>query len=998
MTRVSKNPGSAAPDDPTTDHATKRLLHAMDARAGVAVAFHLPTVRTVATDDQVRGMYFLAEDEDLSAIEAIAIAPGGAAMLMKDGSFRLPPRCPVSQPSQPSLLQCHAAELEVLGDLGFLCIGIGQIPGLPPVALALDFQDGWARGAAIFSSAPRGPGLELLAAVGVRILKTQTLDDGRVLLHLENRLEAHFDAARLSSYQRTGNCNRFFLTHGTATEGIEQGLMDASRVRIAAGRERVAKSVIELASRALDEGLALEMRSPGQDSTKPYGDLVPLGFLGSALRTVMESNGPQSEAASEVLDRLTAHLEGHRASGFWGYSQGCIPTSTDTALVALAGVTPDLDQLDQLRGPTRGFTPQRCSDDGEAFTMKRTLATAHWEEEDVPTTALLEALRIDAGLAPELDARWFLTRFQLWGGLYFTPPMLGLWSMARISSRLGPWERLEPKDKDQDTPTGEEEPPEVKAERQERSDRESLRKTILQMLAGHRDEDGGFGTFDPILNNSLAVLTLAELSVLDRTATIAQLHVLNAWERHGTVETPFHSTLALPRPTTIEEILAQQQLPAAAVLHEHVHQATTYEDPHRLIGAAVACLALHVDADPTVRDRFLDVERPPATFDRPTSPVSQAMRHVRGYCQPKASIGISLNDPFCIPERRTPLLEAMTSSLARLGPDLVSPSAETRLLSAIRKTDDDHIKSGTFGIEVRLHAGDDAIDFLWCASRGSRNLIALLNQPDPTSRLRHLAKLWDISPEESKPSIAFIDNFWFEFDLDGPNDVPPAFFFGPSAIQNALSSQYGVKEVGVNARRITRALNLDSELADGLMKTADFLDHLDKLDVKDTVFQTGLMFSRPDTPIRLCFGPSNEAKSRKLLVRLGLEHMIARCEEIFVAAESCETKAAICVDITPEGIFRTRRSRVAYQFSERRIEEAADSSPRRTTPDDGCGGRRTIPCLPRLGRLGRTLRGGWLQSKDQPREMRGQADWPRGNQGVSGIATGEAASSLIRTQ
>ena len=79
MKSVSQNPGSAAPDDPTNDpandHATKRLLHAMDARAGVAVAFHLPTVRTVATDDQVRGMYFLSEDVQLDSIEAIAMAP-----------------------------------------------------------------------------------------------------------------------------------------------------------------------------------------------------------------------------------------------------------------------------------------------------------------------------------------------------------------------------------------------------------------------------------------------------------------------------------------------------------------------------------------------------------------------------------------------------------------------------------------------------------------------------------------------------------------------------------------------------------------------------------------------------------------------------------------------------------------------------------------------------------------------------------------------------------
>ena len=63
--------------------------------------------------------------------------------------------------------------------------------------------------------------------------------------------------------------------------------------------------------------------------------------------------------------------------------------------------------------------------------------------------------------------------------------MPGLWSMDRISSRLGPWEPLEPKDKDENTPTGEKEPAPVTTERQDRSDRKTLRNTILQMMECH---------------------------------------------------------------------------------------------------------------------------------------------------------------------------------------------------------------------------------------------------------------------------------------------------------------------------------------------------------------------------------------------------------------------------------------------------------------------------------------------------------------------------------
>jgi hypothetical protein len=880
----------------TTEHATMQLLQAMDARAGVAVAFHLPTLRSVATDDQVRGMYFLQADVDLDAIEAIAMAPGGAAMLLRDGAVHLPPACPVAHADHPSLLDVHAPELNQLGDRGALCIGIGQIQNLPPVALALDFEDGFARGAAIFSRAPSGDGLDLLAAIGARIVKTEPLDDGRVLVHVENRLEAHLDAARLSGYRRTGNCNAFFLTQGTATGPIEDGLIEASRVRIAAGRDRLAAAVLERTAAALEEGLSLQMRAPGQDSTVPYGDLVPLGFLGAALQRIGESDGLHAPAARSMHERVLAHLEAHRTSGCWGYSTGCIPTSTDTALVAMSGVVPDFEVLDQLRGPTGGFIPQHTSSTGGDNSMKQTAAMAHWEEEDVPTTALLESLRIDVGLELVVDAKWCLARFQRWGGLYFTPPMFGLWSMANLARRLGPWEPLDDDAADADA-----------SEATARRERGELRGLIIRMLHAQFTADGGFGEFDPVLNNSLAVLACSELDVLDRAAVIGQLKLLDAWEHPRNVETPFHSTLALPRPDTFEAMMAQQHLPASGLLHDFVHQVSTYEDPHRLITSALACLALHVDADPQCMDRFLHIDHLPIIRPEAATPIEQALQHVRPYCEPSPQIQHNPSDPFCTPGRRVALLDAMTSSLDRLGPTLVSAAAAQRLHASVQSTRDDHIGAGTFGLEVRLHGGDDAIDFLWCASRSSRNLSSLLNQPDPTSRLRHLAALWTRLPDEEKPPIAFIDNIWFEFDLDASTDLPPAFFFGPSSIQRDLVDVYGLDEVAVNVRRITRSLAFEPGLNEQLLQTAD---RLERFDVDAAVFQTGVMFSRPETPVRICFAPLVVDKASPLLEGLGLEHMLPRCGDVLAAADACRFTMAVCVDVTPEGA----TSRVGFEL------------------------------------------------------------------------------------
>ena len=108
------------------------------------------------------------------------------------------------------------------------------------------------------------------------------------------------------------------------------------------------------------------------------------------------------------------------------------------------------------------------------------------------------------------------------------------------------------------------------------------------------------------------------------------MKLLDAWEHPRTVETPFHSTLALPRPDTFEAMLAQQRRPASGLLHAFVHQVSTYEDPHRLITTALACLALHVDADPERTDRLLHVQYKPITQLAPTTPVEQALRHT-GY-------------------------------------------------------------------------------------------------------------------------------------------------------------------------------------------------------------------------------------------------------------------------------------------------------------------------------------------------------------------------------
>ena len=888
-TSDSSDPGETCMKDASTS-ATRRLLAAMAPQAGVAVAFHLPTVRQVADDEQVRGMYFLDDQVDLDEIEAIAMSVGGPARLLRDGTILLPPACPRSANSGPSLLESHASELKHLEPLGQLCIGVGRLPGLPPVALALDFKDGFARGAAVLRSEPHGAGLDLLPAIGVRLLGSSTLPDGRVRLEIENRLEAHLDAARLSSFQRTNQCNRFFLSHGDAGGDIENGLLQAAQVRIAEGRRRVSAAVISLARRAIDEGLSLHMRAPGRSETTPYGDLVPLGFLGAALERIAASNEESASKAGPLLADLRAHLESHRRSWGWGYSRGCIPTSTDTALVALAGVTPNFEGMETLRGPTGGFTPQLVAEDAGPDAMQRSEATAHWEMEDVPTTALIETLRMDAGLEAGVDAAWFLKRIPKWAGLYFTPPMLGFWSIAGFLARL----------EQQHASSSEGDEDDTKKTSPERID--NLKGVLAHLLDSHLEPGSRHDSFNPVLDESLMVLARAELGAVDRASLIGQLRMLDAWEHPRGVETPFYSTLVNPPARSIEEIMAIQSDPHRAFVHGRVHKASTYEDPDRLVVTALACLALHVETTASLgqrRSRFINL-------DSGSTPLEQAFLNVQSYAVPTRSLGEDPSDPFVVPRDRIPLADAMTWTLDRLGPELVSARSRSRVLAAVEKTNPEHVKGATFGLELRLHGGDDTIDFLWCLSRASRNLTALLSEPDRHSRFRQLARLWNVPQGGEPPPIAHIDSIWFEHDLDRDStDIPPAFFFGPSFLYmkapatsaNEAQMAYGVQEVANNVRRVVNMLDLNEEVSRSLLDSAD---RVASIETDIPVFQTGLMFSRSAQPIRLCFSPRLGTEVvTELMNQLGLGERIPDVASILPLLEGGRT--AVCVDITPDG-------------------------------------------------------------------------------------------------
>lgn len=495
------------------------------------------------------------------------------------------------------------------------------------------------------------------------------------------------------------------------------------------------------------------------------------------------------------------------------------------------------------------------------------LPTAH-PDADVPSLALLESHRLDADLVPELDAAWFLRRFRRWSGRRFVSPLFGVWTIARWSRRF------------------ERRPAESAADEHH----ERLRTTLLRMIEAHRRPEGGVGRFDPLIHESLAVLALDDLGMLGATvARDAATRIRSVLRDDPTPETPFHSSRPNPEDAGSSDPPPARERPL--VLHV---------DPERRVGTALASLALRTSR--SVGDRAATRRDPYRVECRTGADAAEQVRlNLRGVATPGGPATTDPGDPFVTPRPRVGLDLAIRDTLARLGPAIVSPRAATRVLDAVAGIREAHVKGATVGLEFRLHRGDDTVDVAWCLRRRDRNLTALLDDPDPNSRFRHLARLWNLPPGGEPPPIAFLESIWFEHDLHHDDaSVPPAFFFGPSATQLAHTPRYEVGAVAVNLHRVVAALDLDAAIADPLHRIAD---RVAALPTTRTLFQTGVMFSRSAAPIRLCFRPIPDRDGvEELLGDLGAGGERARTRPVLDAITAAEGRAAICVDVTLDGV------------------------------------------------------------------------------------------------
>ena len=473
------------------------------------------------------------------------------------------------------------------------CLGFGQLSGQSPVVMALTIEAGVATAEALFDQRPAEDHYDLLPAVGVRSLGGEWRG-AHWCARFRNRLGDHLHAGTLAGFSRTAHCNLFFLNHGRIDEPLEAGLVRAAAAGVEYGLRIATATAINLLLAARRSELAMTCIPPAPQPSYPRGDLVPLGILAYALRSLAKP-APAIEAAVTLADR---YLERCQVEGLWPFHHGRLPTATDSALILLGRDDAKIIQaLECFADGSGGYLPQLSNSNGDGLRMREDASRRHWRQADFATTCLVRALRRSAGLSRQTSTAWLEAQFEHRSALFFANPYLVDWALALAI-----------------------------AEDRDAVDTIDLRDRLTREILASANQDGSFGRFDQPLSTALAIVTLATLGHCSRTIRVAQLWLLEALEPQGQgpATTPFYATEQLPAQPGGGVVRGRGILSAGG----EWHALSLYEDTHRMVLGAFAILALQTSCDS--RERATTPQQSP----HPRYLAPSAARYIEAFALP----------------------------------------------------------------------------------------------------------------------------------------------------------------------------------------------------------------------------------------------------------------------------------------------------------------------------------------------------------------------------
>lgn len=536
------------------------------------VLFNLEKVRLIAGDEVTRAMFYLPETIDLNPFSHVVLTSAGRLVATLFENSLVDPYSGniCEKPLQgKTLLHQFTDRLSLFAIDEADCIGLGEIVGFSPVLLHLVLHEHEGHAAAIFEydvdHPPDHRHYELLRAVGVRFIEGK-FQDGYYLAQFRNRLPIHIHAGILSHFERTGNCNLFFLQHGKIDPPLEQGLLEAGSRRITWGKNQAITWLQKLTEEALQSSLSMTCVPPAPEQPFAYGDLVPLGFVLRSLRDTQTTT---------AYAQLSEYIISQQQDSLWAFHQQRLITATDSALV-MQGLTGDLSETFaalENYSDGQGYYPQLWAESSLPHRMIKDPSCTHWCQTDFATTAMIRALQISNGIEPKTPITYLTDRMAERSGLYFANPYLVDYYLALALQ--------------EDTPTS-----------------QLARQQLLEEVLSSRNKDLSFGYFDIPLSTALAILTIAALGSQGRIMRASQLRLLDFLDSAGSfpASIPFYSSLRLDASEQSDFKLKMMQLNLFAdprkqsqvqQIGEEYHSISLYVDNHKMISTALAVSALN---------------------------------------------------------------------------------------------------------------------------------------------------------------------------------------------------------------------------------------------------------------------------------------------------------------------------------------------------------------------------------------------------------------------
>jgi hypothetical protein len=571
-------PGRSAP----ADRRLIDLLRGLPAGLEWAVLFRVEPIARVVGVAMTRAAFGLPYRLQGPGISHVALTSVGP-LLGRDGALETYDGAALPASGDRSLAD-RFQELIAAVSPEADCVGLGETEPGSRVAMTVHFgPSGRGVAEAWFAVRPSCHDWELLPTVGVRSLGEPRAvgPDGPWHARFSYSLEAHLQAARLGGFSRTLNCNDFFLSQGSPGARLQAGLRQAGRDRLAAAHGAAYDIALAVAQ---DAGDTL-MRGQDATSRQDYGDLVALGILLTGLRRL--PNGPawRFKRGLGAVGLVRQRLRDGEIDGGWPFQTGGVTTGIDSAFV-LWGLRDfaAVEALERFREPSGGYAGDRTGVPGPS-TVAASPRTRHWQAPDVATTALVRALRAEAGLAQTTPASWLEARFAHRGSPFVACPWL-LDCLLAVSL------------------SGDRSPAAAR-----------LRELLLADVLASRSDDGSFGHgHQRVLATASACLALEALGVRGRTLGLAQLALVDCLAGHEDKDTavPFYAStrVDLDRPPPAWAYRALLHGRGVVAVAGELHWLIAYEDAAGAVTAGLVAHALARQGDLATADRLVAAHEP----------------------------------------------------------------------------------------------------------------------------------------------------------------------------------------------------------------------------------------------------------------------------------------------------------------------------------------------------------------------------------------------------